>query len=684
MDSTSAILDGLNDKQREVATFVDGKAIVLAGAGSGKTHTLTRRIAYLIHLGVPAWQITAVSFTKKASREIKDRVLDVIGSPALDVKIGTFHSLCMRILLSNQQVLYRHGLLNQETMTILTEDDSSAKIKDFCFMFGITDDDSIKACQGKLNYWANNNISPDDLKNSPEENKDYILAYQEYIMYKYNAGYVDYNDMLSLTLKLLKTDEEVLNTWSRRIKYFLVDECQDLNNVQFELMFYLTSHFENYMLIGDDLQSLYKFRGANVNNMIDIKNIEPEIQTLLLERNYRSTQTIVQASNSLVSHNINQLEKVAYSEREKGHPIYAYVSPDETKEADFICEAIQGFVASGQYSYKDFSIIYRAGWLSRQIELALTSLGIPFDVQNGTSFYDRKEVKDIAAYLRIIQNPTDDIALARIVNVPKRGVGEGTLDKIKMYALENELSLYATMRHLNDIKGIRKTTKEAIASLLDTIQECREFIFASPNQSVHYLVNMIIRKTNFLDQFDPSKVEDETRIDNLAEISKIALSFDVELQRQMDSDDFDKLEYKDSLTRFIAGTALFEVDGDTNSDDDSEDNKVRLTTVHSSKGLEWPIVFVVGLEEGVFPSRRSETEEDIEEERRGMYVAMTRAKDILFVSYNQNRYFSGNVLTEQKPSRFLSELPKSHLKILGWKAGVATNEQSSARTIHTN
>lgn len=666
------VLNGLNDMQKTVASYVDGKAVVLAGAGSGKTHTLTRRIAYLLSIGVPPWKITAVSFTKKASLEIKERVLGMMGTEAIDVKMGTFHAMCMRTLLPNQTALYRHGLLNQETMTILSEDDRNTKIQDICLMYGLVTDDEIALCKSFIGDWSTSGLKPLEVKTEPTS-EVYLSVYREFVQFKKMFGYADYDDILSLTLDLLKLDDSILDKVSRNVQYFMVDECQDLNDIQFNLLFYLTSHHENYMLIGDDLQSLYRFRGANVQNMIGIKDIEPDIDVLLLERNYRSTQTIVNASNGLIGHNINQLDKTAYSERETGNPIYAYVSPDEVKEADYVVNAIQGFVSQGKYDYSDISVIFRSAWISRQLEMALSSVGIPFAIKNGLSFYERQEIKDIASYLRVIQNPTDDLALKRIINVPKRGIGEGTLDKIQMYAIENDVSLYAALQHLDDIKRITKKVKESVSDFLVTLDELRTYAFDSPSVSIHYLINMVIRKTNYIDMLNPEKIEDETRIENLAELAKIGLMFDSEWEAkvQMGEDDEDH-NRENALNRFIAGTALFDVDG-VDDDEDVEDNKVTLTTIHSAKGLEWPLVFIIGLEEGVFPSSRAVTIEDLEEERRAMYVAMTRAKDFLFLSYNQQRYFYNATPSEQKPSRFLSEIPKQYLNIIGW-----TKEQVEA------
>lgn len=671
--SVETILDGLNEAQRKVATYVDGQAVVLAGAGSGKTHTLARRIAYLIEIGVPAWAITATSFTKKASREIKERVIQVVGSEGIHVRMGTFHSLCMSILLPNQEKLFEHGLLNQERFTILTEEDVLLKLTDLAMIFGITGKDEVRELNQKIGSWSNNHLLPASLTTEDASEAE-ILTYKEFILYKKNMGYVDYNDMLSLTLELLKKDETILDLWSKRIRYFLVDECQDLNDIQFELLYYLTSHFNNYMLIGDDLQSLYRFRGANVNNMINLAQEASTVDVLLLERNYRSTQTIVNTSNALIAHNVHQLEKVAYSENVVGNPVFVYISQDDTKEADYLIEMIQGYIAQGKKQYSDIAVIFRSNWVSRQIELALSSVGIPFEVRNGTSFFEKKEIRDIAAYLRVVNNPVDDIALNRIINVPKRGVGEGTVDKIKMYASENELSLFATLRHIQDVKGVSKKAKESILELVDIIEEARRFVFEGEAQSIHYLINLIIRRTNFLSQFDPLKTEDETRIDNLAEVSRIAMDFDNQLAFDRIQEGYEPI-VSDSLSMFISGTSIFELDNIEDEDTEETKDRVTLTTVHSAKGLEWPVVFVVGLEEGTFPSYFSATKEDMEEERRCMYVAMTRAKEQLFLSYNERRYNFGTY-KDCKPSRFLSELPKENLRVFGAK-GRKTSEPTT-------
>lgn len=652
------IFDGLNDSQKNIVQSIDGKYLVLAGAGSGKTHTLVRRLCNLIDIGVPSYNIVAISFTNKSSNEIKDRVFSLAGQPAVGINMGTFHSLCMRILLPNQDLLYKHGLIGQETITILDGDDSEKILKDYANLYGYTDTGSVKDVVSAINYWSNNDTQPDDVEEAPQ---GYIDIYREYISYKRQVGYIDFNDILSLTLRLLLADSNILEKYSRRYKYIMVDECQDLNDIQFRLIMLLSSHWENYMMIGDDLQCIYSFRGSNVNNMMNIRDIDPDVQTLLLERNYRSTNTIVNASNDMVRYNRNQLEKISYSEKERGDPIFAYVASDESKEADFITEVILGYIANGTYEYKDFAIIYRSGFMSIQLEMAFAKAGIPYDKTNGTNFYDKAEIKAIASYLRCIQNPYDDVALENIINKPKRGVGGATLDKIKMHATENNTTLLDALKHVSDIPKIRKNTIAEINHLLELLDTWKAYVKEKGDElSIKKLINKIIRDTDFLSQYKEEKSEDEKRIDNLVELSEVAMKFDKEMAKEENDN-------SKSLTQFVAGTSLFNVDiaEDGEEDEEKDDSRVTLTTVHSAKGLEFTVVFAIGLEEGNFPSSKSVTPEEMEEERRLFYTAMTRAEKTLFLSYNESRVVR-HEFVKQRPSRFLSEVPKKYIHILGW------------------
>lgn len=647
MNRIETLLSGLNDRQKEAATATDGKYLVLASAGSGKTRVLTTRIAYLIELGIKPWEIVGISFTKKAANEIKERVQSVVGEAALDVNMGTFHSLCMRILLQNQSAL---GMSNA---TILDDNESKKVIYDIAMTYGYMSDDAVYEIKSSIDRFGNEGWNADDVRRQGNIPKDIVDIFEEYASFKKAVGYVDFNDILSLTSELFRIRPDILKLYSSKYKYIMVDENQDINNIQFKLLTQLSSFHKNFMMLGDDLQCIYSFRGSNINNMMDIRTYDPEIKTILLEQNYRSSKTIVEASNAFIANNKKQLEKVSYTANDIGSPIFVYDSIDESREADFVVSVIEGLVKTKGLDYSDFAVLYRSNFLSRNIEFAFGRAGIPYSVVGGSEFYERDEIKTIVAYLRAVDNDMDDLAFERIINKPKRGIGETTINRIKMYATEANIPFSKAMEHIEDIPKVNKPTKAKIQQLVLLISKGRELI-QSEGQNMNALLRYLILETHFMEQYDVDKTKDIERIQNIQELWNVAIAFDEKEHEAL-------TEGQTVLTQFLTETALY-----TKEEDKEAQKRVSLTTAHSSKGLEFKAVFVIGVQADTFPSYLSKTDEAYEEERRLMYVAMTRAEEYLFMSFNRRKYVRGE-MKNAGPSRFLGEIPERFVRYLGTK-----------------
>lgn len=645
MKSREEILEGLTPQQRKIATSIEGKYMVLAGSGSGKTFVLLKRIEYLISLGVKPYEIVAFTFTNKVAKEMKERMAESIGETALDVNISTIHSLCMRILLTHQ------NLLGYENMTVIDTDESAQVIKEISEKYGYMTKEGVAEVKRLIDFWGNKGLTAEEVRLENKYPNDMVDIYTEYGVFKKAVGYIDFNDILTLTNVLFTKFPEVLAIYANKYKHVLLDEAQDVNSLNVQLLYQLTSVHNNYMLFGDDFQAIYKFRGGDVQNIFDIRERDDEVNTILLERNFRSTKTIVKASNALIAHNKNQMEKVSYSENADGSPIFIYDASDETREVDFIVEVIQGLVKAGTYTYSDFFVLYRSHFLSRVIEFGMSRAGVPYEVIGGLEFYERAEVKTLVAYMRALDNSLDDIAFERIINTPKRGIGQTTIDRLKMYASENQISFFKAMDFVEDIPRINKPTKKRIGDLVKMIKDGQQLALAEDTE-VQDVFNYILNETKFLDQYDKDKTKDIEKIENINELWKVAQNFD-----RKDREDL--VEGQSILNQFLTETALYAPDEDADRYD-----RVKLLTSHSSKGLEAPVVFVVGLEEGTFPSYRTETEEEHEEERRLFYVAMTRAEKLLFLTHNRKSYRRGQEINN-RPSRYISEIPDEFKHQLG-------------------
>ncbi len=652
-------LKGLNEPQYEAVTTTEGPLMVLAGAGSGKTRVLTMRIAHLITHGVDPFRILALTFTNKAAREMKERIAKVVGaSNAKSIWMGTFHSVFARILRSEA-----HYLGYPSDFTIYDTQDSLNVIKKVLKELNIdTDLYKPKKVQARISTYKNNLITVKAYFNNPElieaderVNMKHIGAiYRKYVEQCYRNGAMDFDDLLLKTNELLTRFPDVLAKYQDRFRYIMVDEYQDTNHSQYLIVKALASKFENICVVGDDAQSIYSFRGANIYNILNFKKDYPDARTVALEQNYRSTQTIVDAANVVISKNTQQFKKNVFSENEIGEKIKVYRALSDADEANFVAANIWELQNREQRKFNDFAILYRTNSQTRAFEDALRKKNIPYRVYGGLSFYQRKEVKDLVAYLRLLVNENDSEALLRIINYPARGIGETTQNKLIVFAdslgislskLLDNLGFYAPQLHLNN--GI-------LTKLSDFWSMIKAFQVMLKTEDA-YTVAMEVAKRSGLVKFlkDDQTPEGISRVENVQELMNSMQGF-IEEQRQLEDGD-------PSLTNFLGNIALTT---DQDKKDDGTEDKVSLMTIHLSKGLEFPVVHLVGLEENLFPSfMSSSTREDLEEERRLFYVALTRAEKEAFFTYAISRFQWGKI-TDAEPSRFLSEVDARYIEFI--------------------
>ena len=636
------IFEGLNDAQREVVASTEGQYAVLASAGSGKTASMTRRVAYLIAQGVPAWQILCITFTRKAANEMQGRIKAMVGDVANEIWMGTFHGICRRIL-------YRHrDMLGFENMTIIDDGEQERIIKDVIQLVDLSQDyENVKSF---IDNAQNHSLFPSDF--GLDADQSLVNIYRGYQERKKELGYIDFNDIILFTVYLLKTNDAIRARYQNQFHYVMCDESQDTNNCQFELLSLLSGKHGNLALIGDDLQSIYKFRGSRVQNIIGYST-NPDIKTLLMEQNYRSTKTIIEASNHLVTHNKVRLQKSSFTENKDGDYVIVYPASDTAREADFVAEMIKRMVQRENRTHGEFAILFRNNYQSRELEMAFRQQRIPYNLVKGTTFFDRKEIKDIVGYLRSVDNPVDSLAFERIINVPKRGIGAKAIERINDYAQDANLPFAKVLYHIDEVPKLTKKAVEAVKDFTNIIDRLQAYS-RTEGALVSKCIEMVLHETKFLEQFEVGKnqEEDKARIQNIVDL--------VDMAKDWESHD-EGTDETPMLTRFLAETSL-----DAELDTDNDHDVVQMMSVHSSKGLEFPVVFVVGMEEGKFPSPFAKTEADIEEERRLLYVAMTRAEERLFLSYSKTRtdYKSGG-MAPTEVSRFLKELPRNLLHIIG-------------------
>ena len=653
-------LKGLNEAQYEAVTTLEGPLMVLAGAGSGKTRVLTMRIAHLITNLVDPFNILALTFTNKAAKEMKDRIAKVVGAiEAKSLWMGTFHSVFARILRSEA-----HYLGFPSNFTIYDSQDSLNVIKKVLKELNIDADlYKPKKVQARISTYKNNLITVKAYFNNPElieaderANMKHIgLIYQKYVEACFKNGAMDFDDLLLRTNELLTRFPEVLAKYQDRFRYILVDEYQDTNHSQYLIVKALASKFENICVVGDDAQSIYSFRGANIYNILNFKKDYPDAVTVSLEQNYRSTQNIVNAANVVISKNVQQFKKNVFSDNEEGEKIKVYRSLSDADEANFVASNIWELHNSNQRKFTDFAILYRTNSQTRAFEDALRRKNIPYRVYGGLSFYQRKEVKDLIAYLRILVNENDSEALTRIINYPARGIGETTQNKLIVFADSQNVSVSKVLDNLGFYAPQLGLNNGVLTKLSDFWSMIKAFQVLLKTENV-YNVAMEVAKRSGLIKFlkDDQTPEGISRVENVQELMNSMQGF-IEEQQQLEDGD-------PSLSSFLENIAL---SADTQKDKQDDDtDKVSLMTIHLSKGLEFPIVHLVGLEENLFPSfMSSSTREELEEERRLFYVALTRAEKQAFFTYAVSRFQWGKI-TDAEPSRFLSEVDSKYLEFI--------------------
>ncbi len=640
-----SIYDSLNEQQKKGVFTTQGPVLILAGAGSGKTSVLTRRIAYLIeNTGVNPWNIMAITFTNKAAGEMRQRVDDIVGYGSESIWVATFHSTCVRIL---RRHIDRLGY--DTSFTIYDTDDQKSVMKEVCKKLDIdTKQLKEKTILGAISSAKDNLISPLDYEMSAmgDFNKRKIAnAYKEYQMLLKKNNALDFDDIIVKTVELFKACPEVLENYQNRFLYIMVDEYQDTNTAQFELIRLLAQRNRNLCVVGDDDQSIYKFRGANIRNILDFEKVYPDAEVIKLEQNYRSTQNILDAANNVIHNNIGRKDKALWTDRGSGNRIHFRPFDNAYDEAEYIASDIKSKKYQGTSDYGQCAVLYRTNAQSRLLEESFISEGIPYDVVGGVNFYARKEIKDLLAYLKTIDNGKDDLAVKRIINVPRRGIGAASVNKVQDFADHMGISFFEAMQRIDEITSIGKAG-EKLRNFALMIMMFRTKL---QHGTLEDLITDVIETTQYTKELEESDDDDaEDRLQNIDELISKVVSFEQERE---------ELREEASLSAFLEEVALVaDIDGV-----DKDDNKVLLMTLHSAKGLEFSQVYLAGMEDGVFPSYMTITSDDpteIEEERRLAYVGITRAKDDLTITYAKQRMLRGE--TQYNPiSRFIKEIPEN-------------------------
>ncbi len=632
-----SILDKLNERQREAAEKIEGALLILAGAGSGKTRTITYRIAHMIkEVGVSPYKILAVTFTNKAAKEMKERVEDLVGEEAKRVMISTFHSFGLRLLR-----VYGDRLGYNSNFTIYDTDDQKRVVKNIMKDLVIKDkslkESLVVSIISKL---KEDEISPDEYENTEKYNENgKIIAeiYRRYNSVLKSNNAMDFSDILVNTNRILEIPD-VLNKVQDKFQYIMVDEYQDTNNIQYKIVNKIAKKYGNICVVGDENQSIYGFRGANIQNILNFEKDYPEATVVKLEENYRSTSVILDAANAVIKNNSSARDKKLWTKKSVGEKITLESCSDGREEASYVVGEIIRGKAKGN-KYRDFTILYRTNAQSRMFEEKLLRENIPYKIFGGTQFYQRAEIKDVVAYLSVINNLEDNLNLTRILNVPKRKIGDKTLEKISDFAKENGLSLFKTLGRVEEISGLSANLK---ITILNFYKMMMEFIELSEGAGVSELFDTIVKEINYNDYLIANYEDYETRKENIEELKNSI----VELEKVVEN--LTLREYLENISLISATDNLEE-----------EKDYVKLMTIHNSKGLEFPIVFVVGMEEGLFPGSRAEFDSnELEEERRLCYVAITRAEEKLYMTYANSRIMYGNEDWSREASRFIDEIPK--------------------------
>ncbi|WP_026516263.1 ATP-dependent helicase [Butyrivibrio sp. MC2021] len=644
------INDTLNAQQKQAVFQTDGPVLILAGAGSGKTRVLTHRVAYLIDdCGVNPWNIMAITFTNKAAGEMRERVDKIVGFGAESIWVSTFHSSCVRILRR-----YADRLGYDSNFTIYDSDDSKTLLKDICKRFQLeTTQLKLRQITNSISRCKDNLVSPEEYyaASGNEFIKSKISkAYTEYQLALKKNNAMDFDDLIMKTVELFRNNPDVLDSYQERFKYIMVDEYQDTNSAQFELIRLLADKYKNLCVVGDDDQSIYRFRGANIRNILDFEKFYPDATVIKLEQNYRSTQQILDAANAVIRNNYGRKDKALWTDEKDGEKAKLMQFDTAYDEAEFIASDIGKLKRNGKLSYSECAVLYRTNAQSRLLEERFVHEGIPYDIVGGTNFYSRREIKDILAYLKVIESGKDDVAVKRIINVPKRGIGGTTIDYVQNYADERQITFFDALCEADQIVAVSRSSSK----LTDFVTMIRAFRTKQKMMSLEELMKDVIETIGYMDYLKTLDDEDDSgdndRAQNVGELISKAAAYE----------ENDEIELP-TLTGFLEEVALV-----ADIDRIGEDNeKVLLMTLHSAKGLEFEHVYLAGMEEGTFPSYMTLENEDsdpegIEEERRLAYVGITRAKRHLTLTAARKRMVRGQTLYNDV-SRFVSEIPSSLL-----------------------
>ncbi len=667
-------LDELNSEQRAAVMCTEGPVMIIAGAGSGKTRVLTYRVAQLMNNGVDAYRILSLTFTNKAAREMKERIINLIGHSARDLWMGTFHSTFARLLRREADKI---GY--PVNFTIYDTDDSKSLLKSIVKELGLNDA-AYKASSllGRISTLKTMLISPKeyfgDLQYMNEDRaarrEHFGQIYETYNKRLYKAGAMDFDDILYHTNLLLRDNPAVLLKYQDQFRYIMVDEYQDTNFSQYMILRQLAARHQNICVVGDDAQSIYAFRGANIQNILNFQKHYPDTQVFKLEQNYRSTRNIVNAANQLISKNRDQLKKTVWTSNEEGERIKILRAFTDSEEGRQIAQAIFDSRISKQASNKEFAILYRTNAQSRPLEEALRKLNIPYRIYGGISFYQRKEIKDLMAYFRLTINPHDEEALRRVINYPQRGIGDTSLDKMIVAAGDNDVSLWTVMENIADFN--LPLQSRAIEKVTEFITLIKSFTALLPTYNAHKLAEYIANTSGLMKElYNDRTPEGINRMENIQELLNGLKDF---------VEKADPEGQMPTLNLFMEDVALLTSE-DINEDDERDADKVLLMTIHAAKGLEFNYVFIAGLEENLFPSQMAiTTREELEEERRLFYVALTRAKKQASLSYSISRYRYGNSLSCE-PSRFLEEIPQEFIEnAVGYSPQEETYQSSFPKT----
>ena len=645
------LLNGMNDKQAEAVQTTEGPLLIMAGAGSGKTRVLTHRIAYLIdEKFVNPWNILAITFTNKAAREMRERAV-ALNPATADTLIATFHSMCVRILRREAD----HIGYNRN-FTIIDPGEQRTLMKRILKNLNLDPKKwNERSILGTISNAKNDLLDEVAYDHQAGDMYTQIVAkcYKVYQEELRRSEAMDFDDLIMMTLRLFDQNPDVLAYYQQRYQYIHVDEYQDTNHAQYQLVKLLASRFKNICVVGDADQSIYGWRGADMQNILDFEKDYPEAKVVLLEENYRSTKKILQAANDVIQNNRNRRDKKLWTQNADGEQIVYYRANDERDEAIFVASTIDNLVRETGKNFKDFAVLYRTNAQSRTIEEALLKSNIPYTMVGGTKFYSRKEIRDVISYLNLIANTSDNISYERIINEPKRGVGPGTLEKIRLFAYDRQMSLLDASENimLSPIKG---KAAQAIGDFAIFVLKLRDRL---DNLTVTQLVEEVLDQSGYLEALQiQNTLESQARIENIEEFLSVTKNFD-----DNNTDGAPDESGLDKLGRFLNDLALI---ADTD-DGDQETAEVTLMTLHAAKGLEFPVVFLIGMEEGVFPlSRASEDQDELEEERRLAYVGITRAEEILFLTNANSRILYGKT-NYNRPTRFLNEISTDLLQYQG-------------------